>query len=142
MDSVVKCANKIKRPLRVLQFGEGNFLRAFAEVMFNTANAAGVTDLGVAIVTPTPRGSTARFRDQDNIYTVLERGMENGSTVSRSRIITCVERVYHCRDDLDAWMALAAEPSLNSTVMAWLAAVRFFRYSLLSVTTVLPELTM
>ena len=71
-------------PEKVLQFGEGNFLRAFAEVMFNTANAAGVTDLGVAIVTPTPRGSTARFRDQENIYTVLERGMENGSAVSRS----------------------------------------------------------
>lgn len=116
MNGVVKCANKTKRPLRVLQFGEGNFLRAFAEVMFNTANAAGVTDLGVAIVTPTPRGSTARFRDQENIYTVLERGMENGSTVSRSRIITCVEQVYHCRDDFDAWMALAAEPSLRFVV--------------------------
>ena len=91
-------------------------MRAFAEVMFDAANAAGATDIGVAIVTPTPRGSTERFRKQANRYTVLERGLEKGSAVSRSRVITCVERVYHCLDDFADWMALAAEPELRFVV--------------------------
>ena len=43
---------RVDRPVRVLQFGEGNFLRAFVEWLFDVANENGVTDLGVAIVKP------------------------------------------------------------------------------------------
>ena len=41
---------KRTRPVRVLQFGEGNFLRAFVDWQLDIANEKGVTDLGVAIM--------------------------------------------------------------------------------------------
>ena len=43
---------KRTRPVRVLQFGEGNFLRAFVDWQLDIANEKGVTDLGVAIMKP------------------------------------------------------------------------------------------
>ena len=55
-----------KRPVKVLQYGEGNFLRAFIDYMIDVANEKGVTDMSVAVVKPIPFGSLERFAAQDN----------------------------------------------------------------------------
>lgn len=80
-----------KRPIKVLQFGEGNFLRAFVEYMIDISNEEGVTDIGVVIVKPIDFGSLERFEKQDNLYTVTLRGRENGAIVDSTRLITCVQ---------------------------------------------------
>ena len=82
-----------KRPVKVLQYGEGNFLRAFIDYMIDVANEKGVTDMSVAVVKPIPFGSLERFAAQDNRYTVYLRGVENGQTITQHRAVSCIDRV-------------------------------------------------
>ena len=58
---------RTERPVRVLQFGEGNFLRAFVDYMIDTANEKGVFDGNIAIVKPIPYGTLDSFYKQDAV---------------------------------------------------------------------------
>lgn len=107
---------KVERPIKVVQFGEGNFLRAFVDYMIDIANEAGVFDGSIAIVKPISFGSIQMFHEQDNLYTVVLRGKENGKTVNDSRVITSVSKVLDCAEDYDAYMGLAEEESLRFVV--------------------------
>jgi len=104
------------RPVTVLQIGDGNFLRAFADWMIDVANEAGVMDAGVAIAEPRGRGITRLLRQQDNVYTVLLRGVEDGrQTVSR-RVVTCVADAFNPYDDWQRMLAHAVRPALRFVV--------------------------
>ncbi|MBR7133523.1 MAG: tagaturonate reductase [Clostridia bacterium] len=109
-------AVKTEYPIKVLQFGEGNFLRAFVDYMIDIANEKGAFDGNIAIVTPRPFGKLDAFREQDNLYTVLLRGKENGKVVNDSRIITSVSRVLDCGADYDEYMSLAHLDTLRFVV--------------------------
>ena len=111
-----KMIQKTERPIKVIQFGEGNFLRAFVDYMIDVANEAGVFDGSIAIVKPISFGSLEMFEKQDNLYTVVLRGKENGQTVNDSRIVTSVSKVLDCKDDYDEYMALAKLDSLRFVV--------------------------
>ena len=63
----------VKRPVKVLQFGEGNFLRAFVDYMFDICNEKGLFDGSIVLVKPIEFGSLENFGKQDNIYTVSLR---------------------------------------------------------------------
>lgn len=108
--------SKQKRPIRVAQFGEGNFLRAFVDYMLDIANEKGAFDGNVAIIKPISFGSLENFRKQNNNYTVVLRGKENGKTVEETRKVTCVEQVVDCTEDLDGFLALAKLDSLRFVV--------------------------
>ena len=103
-------------PIKVIQFGEGNFLRAFVDYMIDIANEKGVFDGGIAIVKPISFGNLAAFSQQDNLYTVLLRGKENGKVVNDSRIITSVSKAIDCADDYDEYISLAALDTLRFVV--------------------------
>ena len=107
---------KQKRPIRVVQFGEGNFLRAFVDYMLDIANEKGVFDGNVAIVKPIAFGSLENFHKQNNNYTVVLRGKENGQTVEEKRVVTCVEQVVDCTEDLNGFLSLAELDSLRFIV--------------------------
>ena len=68
------------RPIRVIQFGEGNFLRAFVDWMLDIANEKGVFNGSIAIVKPISSGSLDAFSEQDDLYTVVLRGKQDGIT--------------------------------------------------------------
>lgn len=103
-------------PIKVVQFGEGNFLRAFVDWMFDIANEKGVFGGSIAIVKPISFGNLDAFREQDNLYTVILRGKENGKVVNDSRIITSVSKALDCQDDYDEYMALARLDTLRFVV--------------------------
>jgi len=107
---------KTERPIKVIQFGEGNFLRAFVDYMIDVANEAGVFDGSIAIVKPISFGSLEMFDKQDNLYTVVLRGKENGQTVNDSRIVTSVSKVMDCKDDYEDYMGLAKLETLRFVV--------------------------
>ena len=109
-------AIKIQRPIKVMQFGEGNFLRAFVDYMIDIANENGVFDGSIAIVKPISFGSLDMFKEQNNLYTVLLRGKENGEVVNDSRIITSVSKVLDCEEDYEDYMALAKLDTLRFVV--------------------------
>ena len=95
------------RPIRVIQFGEGNFLRAFVDYMLDVAGEKGVFDGHVAIVKPTDHGNLDKFARQENFYTVLTRGRANGQVVNERRAITCIEKCLSPYDDPEGFLKLA-----------------------------------
>lgn len=114
------CTRK-HRPLKVLQFGEGNFLRAFVDYGIDVANEEGRFDGNVAIVVPTPLHAGSKrllkfFREQDNYYTVCLRGKKNGKPYEENRVITCIEKVLSAHEDYEAFMKLAEVPELEFVV--------------------------
>lgn len=100
---------------KIIQFGEGNFLRAYVDWMVERMNAKAGFGGSVAIVQP--RGDVLKaagrtINDQGGKYHVCVRGIENGETVERVEEITCVEGVSTWQD-VDR---LAAVPSLRFVV--------------------------
>lgn len=61
---------KVERPVKVLQFGEGNFLRAFVDYMIDIANESGDFNGDIVLVKPIEFGTLDRFHDQECQYTV------------------------------------------------------------------------
>lgn len=112
----MKNLKKQKRPIRIVQFGEGNFLRAFVDYMIDIANEKGAFDGSVAIVKPIAFGSLENFRKQNNNYTVVLRGKEKSSTVEETRVVTCVEQVVDCTEDIDGFLSLAHLESVRFIV--------------------------
>ena len=72
--------------MKVMQFGEGNFLRSFVDLYFDTLNKENNNHFDVSIVKPIPFGSLEKFQKQKNKYHVILRGKQNGKDV---------EDVYH-----------------------------------------------
>lgn len=116
MKKVNEGINKKQRPLKVMQYGEGNFLRAFVEQMIDVANEKGCFDGSVALVKPITFGNLDRFKAQDNIYTVILRGKANGETVNEKRIITCVSDAVAANEDYAAYDALSKSETLEFIV--------------------------
>lgn len=111
--SIKEIAVKTEFPIKILQFGEGNFLRAFVDYMIDIANEKGVFGGSIAIVKPISFGNLDAFKEQDNLYTVVLRGKENGKVVNDSRIITSVSKTLDCKDDYDEYMSLARLDTLR-----------------------------
>ncbi len=111
-----KLAAAPARPVKVLQFGEGNFLRAFVDYMLDIANEQGRFDGGVVLVKPIPFGSLAAFHEQDCRYTVLLRGLENGQKVEKARLVTCVADAVDACAEYEKYAAFARLDTLRFIV--------------------------
>ncbi|MCL2653196.1 MAG: hypothetical protein FWD63_05350, partial [Propionibacteriaceae bacterium] len=79
-------------PTRIIQFGEGNFLRAFVDWQVQQMNKAGVFNGGVAIVQPLATGRVAELEKQDRLYTVLLEGLRDETLISTHEIVTVVNQ--------------------------------------------------
>lgn len=82
--------NKINRPIKFIQFGEGNFLRAFVDYMIDIANEKGALDGDIVIVKPIEYGNLEKFSNQNCQYTVQLRGIYNGKAQKINRVVTSV----------------------------------------------------
>ncbi len=104
------------RPVKVMQFGEGNFLRAFVDYMIDIANEKTDFNGSVVLVKPISFGSLDRFHEQDCRYTVILRGLQNGERVELSRLITSVSDAVDAYAEYEKYAALAKEPTLRFIV--------------------------
>lgn len=105
-------------PERILQFGEGKFVRSFIEHFVDILNEK--TDFNSKVVViqpraPHPRSQEIRqaLEEQDNLYTLHLRGQENGQPTNESRVISCISRILNAHTDYEAFMALAENPDLR-----------------------------
>ena len=78
-------------PIRVLQFGEGNFMRAFVDYFFDIANEKAGFNGKVALVQPISMGLTDLVNKQEGLYTLYLRGSENGQKVDAKRVISACD---------------------------------------------------
>jgi len=105
------------RPVKVLQFGEGNFLRAFVDYFIDIANEKADFNGSVALVKPISIGTLfPAFKEQDYRYTVLLRGLVDGQAVEQSRVITSVSDAVDAYADYDAYAAYAKCETLRFIV--------------------------
>ena len=96
------------RPVKVLQFGEGNFLRAFCDWMIDIANEKTDFNGSIVLVKPINIGTLfPAFKEQDYRYTVLLRGLVDGEPVEQSRVVTSVSDAVDCYADYDRYAAYA-----------------------------------
>ncbi|MGN1085385.1 MAG: tagaturonate reductase, partial [Lachnospiraceae bacterium] len=103
-------------PVKVLQFGEGNFLRGFVDAMIDIANEKGLFEGSVAVVKPIAAGSLAAFHTQEGVYTLSLRGRENGETRVENRIITCITDAVDVVSEYERYAAYAACETLRFVV--------------------------
>lgn len=85
-----KLFNKPERKIKIMQFGEGNFLRAFVEWIVQNLNDKGAIDAGVAVVQPMPFGRVGELAAQDGLYTLRLEGIDGGKKVKSSQVIDVI----------------------------------------------------
>ena len=103
-------------PERVLQFGEGNFLRAFVDYFIDNLNEKAGFNGKVVLVQPIAPGLTDIINGQEGLYTLFLRGQENGRKVNRKRVISCVSRCINPYQDYTALLDCAKNPALRFLV--------------------------
>lgn len=111
-----KKTGKKERPVKVLQFGEGNFLRAFVDYMIDIANEQGKFDGDIVLVKPIEFGSLDLFHEQECQYTVQLRGIVDGEAKKISRIITSVTDVVDAYGEYEKYASYAKLDSLRFIV--------------------------
>jgi len=105
-----------QRPVKVLQFGEGNFLRAFVDYFIDIANEKTDFNGSVVLVKPITFGNLDMFHEQDCRYTVMLRGLVDGEAVEQSRLITSVSDAVDAYGEYDKYAAYAKCETLRFIV--------------------------
>lgn len=103
-------------PERVLQFGEGNFLRAFVDYFIDVMNEKAGFNGKVVLAQPIAPGLAGMINDQEGLYTLFLRGRENGQQVNHKRVISCVSRCLNPYENYQALLDCAKNPDLRFLV--------------------------
>ncbi len=105
-------------PEKVMQFGEGNFLRAFVDYWFDVSNEKAGWNGKCVLVQPIAQGLTKLINAQEGLYTLYLRGRQNGEKVDAKRVISSVSRAINPyeKEGYDAMMALAVSDDLEYIV--------------------------
>ncbi len=101
--------------VKIVQFGEGNFLRTFVDLYFDTLNKEG-GDYKVNIVKPITFGTLDNFTKQGNKYHIVLRGVENGKTVEDVYKVDVLENAIDPFSDMEKYLSLAREDDLKIIV--------------------------
>ena len=103
-------------PEKVMQFGEGNFLRAFVDDFFDIANEKAGFNGKVVLVQPIAQGLTDLINKQEGLYTLYLRGSEKGIKVDDKRVISAVSRCINPYGEWDKVLELARSADLEIIV--------------------------
>lgn len=103
-------------PEKILQFGEGNFLRGFVDWMVDNANANKDYEASIVICQPRENGLADLINNQDSVYTLAMRGIEAGNAVEKIRQITSISRCINPYNDYEALLELARSRDLEVIV--------------------------
>lgn len=100
-------------PERVIQFGEGNFMRAFINWQLQQMNKQGLFNGSAVLIQPLGKGIGGMLGQQDCLYTVLINGIMQQQTVNEREIMTSVSRVINPYTDFKALLKLAENDELE-----------------------------
>lgn len=100
-------------PERILQFGEGNFLRAFTDWMIDRMNKEAGYNSGVVVIQPLPGGIVHILNEQDGLYTLYLNGIREGEVVSEHSVINCITRGVNPYKDYQAYLSIGNNPELK-----------------------------
>lgn len=101
-------------PDRIIQFGEGNFLRAFIDWQIDLLNEHTGLNAGVVVVRPIDSDQPPSLNTQDGLYTTIIRGLnEQGEAVCEPRLIRSINREVNVYQDYAGYLALARDPAIR-----------------------------
>jgi len=104
---------KVVRPIKVMQFGEGNFLRAFIDWIINSVNKANAFDGGVVVVQPMPFGRVKELNDADDLYTLYLQGLQDGKAVRVHEVIKTIQDALNPFEEYDKYLNYALSDDLQ-----------------------------
>ena len=108
-----KTAQVRKYPEKVIQFGEGNFLRAFVDwIIWNLDRKTGFNG-GVVVVQPIEKGMVDMLNSQNGLYHLNLQGMDKGRPVDSIDLIDVISRGINPYVDFDEYLKLAENPDMR-----------------------------
>lgn len=102
--------------VKILQYGEGNFLRTFVDAYFDTLNKEGNGNYSVNIVKPITFGNLDKFVKQNNKYNIVLRGMKDGKAVEDVYAIDVLDSVISPFETYEKYVSLAKDEELKIIV--------------------------
>jgi len=103
-------------PERVLQFGEGNFLRAFVDWQIDKMNEEANFNGSVVVVQPQEGGLIHKLNEQDCLFTLYLQGVQNGKAIKTHKIINSISRGINPYKNYDEYLKVAENPELRFIV--------------------------
>lgn len=104
------------QPIKVVQFGEGNFLRAFVDYAFDKLNKEVDFNAGIAIVQPLKDGMVNMINDQDGLYTLFMNGIKKGEKIQDIQLINNIVKTINPYTEFANYLDLAKEEELQFIV--------------------------
>ncbi|MBR3405310.1 MAG: tagaturonate reductase [Bacteroidales bacterium] len=101
---------------KVIQFGEGNFLRAFIEWIIWKTNQKTDFNGSVVVVQPIEKGMVSWLNKQDGLYHLNLQGLQDGKPVDSVDLIDVISRGLNPYEDFGAYMALAEQPEIRFVI--------------------------
>jgi tagaturonate reductase len=103
-------------PEKVLQFGEGNFLRCFVDWMFHQLNQKKDFNGSVVVVQPIDKGMVNMLNEQDGLYTIYLRGLKNGKAESTHEVIDVISRGINAYEDFQSYLKTAEQSEIRYVI--------------------------
>ncbi|WP_443661026.1 tagaturonate reductase [Clostridium sp.] len=100
-------------PERVLQFGEGNFLRAFVDWQIDKMNKEAGFNGSIVVVQPIENGLVDKINEQDGLYTLYLQGMSDGKAIAEHSVINSISRGVNPYTQHDEYMKIAQNKDLR-----------------------------
>ncbi|SDS65464.1 tagaturonate reductase [Gramella sp. MAR_2010_147] len=102
-----------KLPIKIVQYGEGNFLRAFVNYLVNKLNKEADFNAGVAVIQPLAGGMISVLNEQDGLYNLFMKGIKQGKEIQLNETISCIQNAYDPYKDYESYLNLAKEEELE-----------------------------
>ncbi len=108
--------NKPKRTERIIQFGEGGFLRAFVDWIVQLTDEKTDFDASAVVVQPIEKGMCDMLEKQNCVYTLIMRGLKDGVPTVDKKVIDCISRTVQPYRDFDEYLKLAENSDFKFVV--------------------------
>jgi len=103
-------------PEKIIQFGEGNFLRGFVDWQIDKMNEEANFNGSVVVIQPQEGGLIDMLNDQDGLYTLYLQGMQNGKAVKNHKVINSISRAINPYRDYNEFLKTGENPEIRFIV--------------------------
>jgi tagaturonate reductase len=100
-------------PEKIIQFGTGAFLRGLADYYVDKANRQGIFNGRIVVIKSTDQGDLKAFERQDNLYTLVMKGVQNGELVEETIISSSISRVLSAKNHWSLVLDCARNPAIK-----------------------------
>ncbi len=98
---------------RIIQFGEGNFLRAFADKLIDDMNKNHNYDSSIIVIQPRDKDLVYELNDQDGLFTVISKGLDKGEEIEDIRVINSISMGLNTYKEYNKYLEIAENPDLK-----------------------------